>query len=502
MQQDATISQDPESLSSHPAKCVPAEKVELDDQAVQDNCSQIKLDPEEHPFNWPARKKWMATTVIVFMTANITFCSSVHAAAISGVTATFACSPTIAMLGVTTFLVGFASGPMLFAPLSEALGREIVFRITMFLFSCFNIGCALSTNLAALLTFRFFSGFFGSPVVTNSGGCLADIWPQSHRSVPFALFTTGSSLGPVLGPVVGGFISQHLDWRWLYWVVTIIAAIVYTAMLFFLPETYTTTLLERKMAKAGIKRPRQSFKEQYSTNLTRPWLLLFTEPILFVLGLYSAFVWGILYLDFTAYPVVFRQTRHWSEGIAGLSFLGIGLGMAIATASSPWINDIHGIWVKKLGGPKPEARLPHLVIIAWFIPVALFWFGWTANPPTHWIVCILSGIPFGIGFVTLFLGTNAYLTDCYGRFSASALAANAVMRSLFTAGFPLFARQMYVKMGTPWASSTLGFVALVVAPVPWLFYRFGPRIRARSKYHLWTVELEEAEKERAANVDV
>lgn len=267
-------------------------------------------------------------------------------------------------------------------------------------------------------------------------------------------------------------------------------------MLFFLPETYTTILLQRKMAKAGIKPPRQSFKEQYSTNLTRPWLMLFTEPILFVLGLYSAFVWGILYLDFTAYPVVFRQTRHWSEGIAGLSFLGIGLGMAIATASSPWINDIHGLWVKKLGGPKPEARLPHLIIIAWFIPVALFWFGWTANPPTHWIVCILAGTPFGIGFVTLFLGTNAYLTDCYGRFSASALAANALMRSLFTAGFPLFARQMYVKMGTPWASSTLGSVALVMAPVPWLFYRFGPRIRAKSKYHLWTVELEEAEKER------
>ncbi|KAI4606948.1 hypothetical protein J4E83_009859 [Alternaria metachromatica] len=502
MYRGGTIIQDPEDLISPSVKHGSGEKAVLNDKVMQDGSYRIKLDPDEHPLNWPARKKWTATMVIVFMTANITFCSSIHAAAIPGVTKTFACSPTVATLGVTTFLVGFASGPMLFAPLSEALGRQIVFRITMFLFFCFNIGCALSPNLAALLTFRFFSGFFGSPVVTNSGGCLADIWPQSHRSVPFALFTTGSSLGPVLGPVAGGFISQHLDWRWLYWVVTIIAAIVYTAMLFFLPETYAPTLLQRKMAKAGIKPPRQSFKEQYLTNLTRPWLMLFTEPILFVLGLYSAFVWGILYLDFTAYPVVFRQTRHWSEGIAGLSFLGIGLGMAIATASSPWINDIHGIWVKKLGGPKPEARLPHVIITAWFIPMALFWFGWTANPPTHWIVCIFSGIPFGIGFVTLFLGTNAYLTDCYGRFSASALAANAVMRSLFTAGFPLFARQMYVKMGTPWASSTLGFVALLMAPVPWLFFRFGPTIRARSKYHLWTVELEEAEKERTSDDEV
>lgn len=266
-------------------------------------------------------------------------------------------------------------------------------------------------------------------------------------------------------------------------------------MIVLLPETYVTVLLQRKRKNAGIKPIRQSFKEQYSTNLTRPWLMLVTEPILFTLGLYSAFVWGILYLDFTAYPVVFQQSRKWTEGVAGLSFLGIGLGMLIATASSPWINNVYEVFVKKLGGPKPEARLPHLIVLAWLIPLALFWFGWTASPQIHWTACIAAGIPFGIGFVTLFLGTNAYLTDCYGRFSASALAANAVMRSLFSAAFPLFARQMYVKLGTPWATSSLGFIAVAMAPVPWLLYRYGPKLRAMSKYHLWTVELEETSEE-------
>jgi hypothetical protein len=267
-------------------------------------------------------------------------------------------------------------------------------------------------------------------------------------------------------------------------------------MLFCLPETYAIVLLQRKQERAGIQMTHQSFKERYYANLTRPWLMLFTEPILFTLGLHSAFVWGILYLDFTAYPFVFQETRKWSPGIAGLSLLGIGLGMAIATASSPWINNIHSAYTKKLGGPKPEARLPHLVVLAWLIPLALFWFGWTANPPTHWAVCISAGVPFGIGFVTLFLGTNAYLTDCYGRFSASALAANAVMRSLFSGVFPLFAAQMYAKLGTPWAASTLGFIALAMAPVPWLLYTYGPRLRAISKYHLWTMEMEETDKER------
>lgn len=276
-----------------------------------------------------------------------------------------------------------------------------------------------------------------------------------------------------------------------YWTVTILSGVVYVAMVLVLPETYVPVLLQQKMKRAGITPTSQPWKERYATNLTRPWVMLFTEPILFVLGLYSAFVWGILYLDFTAYPAVFRQSRNWSEGIAGLSFLGIGLGMAIATASSPWIDNIHRTYTKKLGGPKPEARLPHLVVMAWFIPVALFWFGWTANPPTHWAACIAAGIPFGIGFVTLFLGTNAYLADCYGHYSASALAANAVMRSLFSAGFPLFARQMYVKLETPWASSVLGFIALAMAPVPWLLYTYGPRLRSKSRYHLWTMRLGE-----------
>jgi Na+/melibiose symporter-like transporter len=123
----------------------------------------IKLEPHENPLNWPATKKWSATIVIVLMTATITFSSSIHASAIGGVSKEFGCSRTIATLGVTTFLLGFATGPLLFAPLSEVWGRSLVFRITLGLFFCFNLGCALAPNVAALLMLRFLCGFFGSP---------------------------------------------------------------------------------------------------------------------------------------------------------------------------------------------------------------------------------------------------------------------------------------------------------------------------------------------------
>lgn len=352
----------------------------------------------------------------------------------------------------------------------------------------FQVACALAPNISSLVVFRFFSGFFGSPTVTNSGGSITDLWPQSHRSVPFALFTAASFLGPVIAPTAGGFISQYASWRWNFWTVLIISGTVYIAMVVFLPETYAPKLLLDKARRQGQTTDHMPVAQQLRTNLTRPWLMLFTEPILFLLSLYMAFVYGILYLDFTAYPIVYHQARNWPGGLAGLSFLGIGIGMAIATIGSPYINVIHGVYVKRLGGPMPEARLPHLILMSWFIPVSLFWFAWSAPPPTHWMVGIAAGIPFGFGLIPLFLGITSYLTDCYGPYAASALAANAVLRSLFGAVFPLFSSTMYDAMGISWATSLLGFVSLAMAPLPWVFYRFGQRIRARSKYHLKTLE--------------
>ncbi|KAJ5981912.1 hypothetical protein N7451_012012 [Penicillium sp. IBT 35674x] len=243
--------------------------------------------------------------------------------------------------------------------------------------------------------------------------------------------------------------------------------------MFFFPETYAAKLLRDKTRRQGGVGSGVFLQGQLRTCFTRPWLMLFAELILFLLYLYMAFVYGILYVDFTAYPIIYEQSRRWSFGFPGLSFLGIGLGMAIATIASPYVNMIHGKYVSKLG-PVPEARLPHLVILSWLIPVSLFWFGWTALPP---IIGIISGAPFG------FLGITSYLTDCYGPYGASALAANAVFRSVFGAVFPLFGTNPYDGLGVPWGSSLLDFFALAFAPLLWVFYHFGPRIRMKSKYH-------------------
>lgn len=369
-------------------------------------------------------------------------------------------------------------------------GRNKVFQITLLLFLLSQIGCALAPNIATLLIFRFVGGFFGSPTVTNSGGALTDLWEPSERSVPFALFSAASFLGPVIAPTIGDFLTT-VSWRWNFWAVLIGTSFVYVMMVLFLPETYPPLLLRRKEYLAANQSKSHELRDalqnaQWRVSLTRPVVMLCTEPIVFSLSLYMAMIYGILYLDFTAYPIVFVETRDWPHKLSGLALLGIAIGMAIATIGSPLISHIHRRTVHRIG-PVPEARLPHLIVLAWLAPIALFWFAWTADPPTPWIVPILSGILYGLSMVPLFLGITAYLTDCYGDYSASALAANAVLRSLFGAVFPLFATKMYSRLGTPWATSLLGFLATALAPLPLLFYVYGAKIRSVSRFHLQTM---------------
>lgn len=166
-------------------------------------------------------------------------------------------------------------------------GRNNVFRLVLGLFVLFQIGCALASNAASMIIFRFFSGFFGSPAVTNSGGSITDIWPQSHRSVPLALFSAASFLGPVIAPTVGGFICQYTSWRWNFWVVLILGGFCYVAMVSFLQETYPPKLLQDKArGLPGHAVSQTPAKDLLYTSLTRPWMMLFTEPILFLLSLY------------------------------------------------------------------------------------------------------------------------------------------------------------------------------------------------------------------------
>lgn len=361
-------------------------------------------------------------------------------------------------------------------------GRNPIYYTTFSLFTLSTLACGFAPSMVALLILRFLGGFFGAPAVANSGGSLTDLWAPEDPSVPLAIFTAASSCGPVLAPIVGGALTQYAGWRWDFWFVAIVSGIILALVVAVLPETYPAKRKGKNRTQVREKSLQGSTLSDFKQSLARPWLMSAQEPILFCLSLYMAFIYGVLYLDFTAYPIIYQESRGWSLSMSGLSFLGIGAGMATGTAISPLLDRLRAYYVVKIG-PIPEARLPHLIPAAWLMPIGLFVFAWTAEPPVHWIVSILAGVPFGLGLVLLFLGINAYLTDCYEQYSASALAANALLRCLFGAAFAVFADTMHDRLGTSWATSLLAFIAVGLTPLPWLFYRYGPYLRSKSKYH-------------------
>lgn len=139
-------------------------------------------------------------------------------------------------------------------------------------------------------------------------------------------------------------------------------------------------------------------------------------------------------------------------------------------------------------------RLPLACLGGPLYVVGLFWLGWSASPNVHWIVPILSGALFGMGFLLIFMAMLNYLTDAYEVYAASANGIASTCRSVFGALLPLAAGPMYKKLGIAWASSLLGFLSLGMAVVPIVFIRFGPSIREGSKFCNELRELKEKTK--------
>lgn len=223
-----------------------------------------------------------------------------------------------------------------------------------------------------------------------------------------------------------------------------------------IPETYSPVILRRRANKmssmtgkvyksrAEVERGSKSISAEFKTALSRPWILLFTEPIVLLLSLYMAIVYGTLYMMFGAFPIVFQTGRGWSAGIGGLAFCGVAVGMISAVFYSLWDNKRYNATAARHNNAAPpEARLPPALVGSICLPVGLFWFAWTNSPSIHWIVSIIGTVPFGFGMVLVFLSVMNYLIDAYVLYAASVLAANSVLRSLFGAAFPLFTSCKY-----------------------------------------------------------
>lgn len=432
------------------------------------------------------------------MTFSVYIGSAIYSASILGVMAEFNVSEVAATLGLTLFVAGYAVGPMLWAPMSEIpqFGRNPVYILTLVAFVALQVPTALASNFGMLLGFRFLTGFVGSPSLATGGASIADMYNAKTRTYGIALWGVGAVCGPTLGPLVSGFAVEKKGWTWSIWELMWLSGGCLALLFFFLPETSSSNILFRRARRLRkltgntklISEPElmgENFtgKDIAMMTLVKPFSLFFTEPIILALDMYTALLYGVLYIWFECFPLVFIGIYHFSLGKLGLAYLGLLVGIFISVGPFAWYHKKYTCpRFNDDGEIKPEWRLPPAMLGSFAIPVCLFWFGWTSRPEIHWIVPIVGTVWFTAGAFLLFNAVLNYLADSYPTQTASVMAGNDFSRSMFGAGFPLFATSMFRKLGLGWASSLLGFISIAFIPIPFLLFKYGHVLRRKSKW--------------------
>ncbi|KAI1810484.1 MFS general substrate transporter [Poronia punctata] len=448
-------------------------------------------DPE-HPYNQPRWRIMTTGILLAVLGFLVPLSSSIVAPASGEVLAEFnTTSELLEAFVVSIFVLGLAFGPMIWAPLSEIYGRLWIYHGTNLCFILFTIACALAPSMSSLLAFRFLAGFFGSCIVANGAASFADMMPPQRRGVFMSLFVLGPICGPVIGPVGGGFLSAAKGWRWVFWLVTIVAGFVAIMMVILCRETYAPVILQRKVnrlrretgnTKLVVKDQKQdSAWDILRAGIERPLRLLLLSPVGLICSLYMAIVYGILNLMFTSISQVYQETYGFAPNISGLAFLGLGIGSFIGLMTVSLTSDRYvASRMAKNGGRRiPEQRIILLPPGSVLMPAGLFIYGWTAQYKVHWIVPIIAEGICGFGLMMIFFSTILYIVDSFTIYAASAMAANGLIRSIGGGLLPLAGLTLYSKLGIGWGNSVLGFIALTMLPISLLLLKYGGYLRER-----------------------
>ncbi|KAJ7222410.1 major facilitator superfamily domain-containing protein [Mycena pura] len=415
----------------------------------------VTLDASEDPYRWSTFRKWLAVAVISSASFCVTCGSSMASFTEDAMAAEFHVSREPTILTISLYVLGLGAGPLITGPFSEVYGRAIIYRVSYVLLVLFSLPVVFAPNLAVMLVFRFLLGAAGASFLSVAGGSMADMFEG----------------------------SKNLYWRWTYRILLIWTAAELVAIFLLVPESYAPVLRKwkaRKLRKetgdetwwAPLDRHEISMSRSLMLSCYVPFKLLLFERMALLLDTWNALLLGILYLMFQAFPIIFENGHHFNMQATGLTFLGIGIGMGIGLATQPYWNRL----------APPETLLAMGEVGGVLVPLSLYWFAFTTYPHVHWIVPIIASVPFGIGTFFAFTSTFTYLVTAYRPIAASAMAGNSALRSSFAAAFPLFAGAMYNRLGTVGATALLAGLTTLMAPLPFIFRRIGPKLRAKSRF--------------------
>lgn len=308
------------------------------------------------------------------------------------------------------------------------------------------------------------------------------MYGPEKRGRSLAVATLFPYLGPAIGPILGGVVSQHIRWEWLFWILSIFDVVLVCVVYFAVRETYMPVLRQRHSRKTNkLSNSADSTWSKVATNLRRPFALLCTRPIVLILGFIYGLDFGIYCILLSTYATIWTTVYHQSTQSSSLHYISIALGCTLASQGGGRLTDC--IWrrlKKKHGGSvSPEYRVPMMVPSLFLMPITLVWYGWCTENHVSWPVIDVAMLLFNFASFALSQAALAYMIDEFQDHAASASAATRFMSNMFAFGFPIFAPQLYSKLGYGWGNSLLALLVIVLGwPTPFILWRYGAYLRS------------------------
>ncbi|BGP35817.1 hypothetical protein JCM10296v2_007669 [Rhodotorula toruloides] len=450
---------------------------------------RLPHDDPLNPASWPTGKK---IAILCAWVLSLTYASTAYVASLPALMKRFDVSQELAIAGVTFTVLGFAAGPLLCAPPSELYGRRAVYIVCGVFYVAFSWGAAFANNIAALLVFRFLIGFFASASINNVPASIGDFTVPRTRGPFTVVYAVCAFGGPSIGPLLSAFIEHDAGFRWNLRVMAIFSTVT-SILVAFVPETHHPTLHRWRLAKEVAVEVKPGgwrvIFGVYKQALARPFVFLFTEPVVLFVSVYLSVLYGVLYGFFEAFTVVWLEKRHFSITSYGLTYISLGLGFLVGAvglilvSTKAYTKALAAAQARGQTAIPAEGRLTLGYPGAIIVPLSLFLFAFTAPyPHVHWIVPCIAEFFFGLGVLLVFTAFIPYLTDVYQSHAASALAAGMASRALIGSVFPLFSLQLYHAATVQGATCLFAGIACLLAPIPFIFKRKGPELRRRSKF--------------------
>lgn len=461
---------------------------------------------EQDPYNWNKYRKLLITVELNLMTLFIGLATTAYQSGmnrmICDLKPELGCTTKppgdakaiIGQFGLFTFNETCSVAPLFLAPFCELVGRRIVYTGGYLCFCLCFIGLALGKNMATIICLRMCLGLFGCVGTILVGGTFDDLYRPEQRAIPMATFAWVAILGTVAAPIYAGFIDQSIGWRWVEGIQGLSNVPLLILVVLTLTETRGGVTLQKRakalrkdtgddrwVAKEELEAP--GVKDMLYNSTVKAAEMMVTEPVVFFFGLWIAFSWCITFLFLSVISITFSEKKGWGEGVAGLPYIGLSIGVTLAYALNFLQIKKYDNLVAKMGAGNvpPESRLYGCLFGGIFLPIGLFIYSFTQYEFVHWIgpVIGLACIAFGIFFV--FESCYSYTADCYGQNASSAIAGQGFMRNTLGAVAPLFGAQMFHNMGSQYAGLLLALIGLILTSLVYVLFQFGPRIRASSK---------------------